>query len=133
MPDELGEGLDPFVQLVEARQDVRSLLWAYVDAHAADDVDRVCDAAAGELLHDIEHDLAVSPRVHEDGSETDVLGQHAQPENMAVDAFELAHKRPHGQPPRRHGQPQQPLDGQAIARGVCVRADARSTTWTFLM
>ncbi len=48
------------------------------------------DAVSGERLKQVHDDLAVSPRVHEERVEPDLVAGHAEPEQMAVHAFQFA-------------------------------------------
>jgi hypothetical protein len=69
----------------------RGLFQADVAFHAAQHIGRIIDAVAGHLLEQVHDRLTVAPRVHEQGIESGLMGGNAQPQQMAVKAFQPCH------------------------------------------
>ena len=75
--------------MASALEDLGLLALVDVAPDAAEGVDGVVDAVAGDHLQEVHDDLAVAPGVHEEGVEADLVAGHAEPEQVAVDALEL--------------------------------------------
>ena len=69
------------------------LLWRHIAAHAANRVDPVVDAVAGDLGEQVHDEFAVAPRIHQERVEPDFVPGDAEPQEVAVDALELGNQR----------------------------------------
>ncbi len=72
--------MDLTLKLAQLLQNPIAMLLREIDADTPDDVHRVGNTAAGEILHNIQGNLAVAPRIHEDGVEADIARQDSQPQ-----------------------------------------------------
>jgi hypothetical protein len=78
---------------IDRDQNLFFLIVGDIAPHAADHIDRVVDAVAGQLREKIHNDFAVAPGIHQKRVETYFMSGDAEPEQMAVDAFQLAYQR----------------------------------------
>ena len=95
-----------------------------VAPHAADLARAEDDAAAGGGFDDVQHLLAHAPGVHEQALEAHGVRHQPQPEQVAVEAGELAPDGPQVQRARRHGDVHDRFDRLAIGLAVDEAADA---------
>jgi len=104
--------------------DLVGLLRRDVELDAAQQVGRVVDAVAAEQLQQVHDRLPVAPGVHEQRVKAGLVGGHAQPQHMAVDALQLGHDQADDLRPLRRLDGGQLLHAQAVGHGVGVGADA---------
>ena len=111
--------MSPLLEDVHRLAHLGELLGGEVAAHAAEGVDAVVDAVAGEAGQDVHDQLAVAPRVHEQRVEADLVAGDAQPQEVAVDALELGDQRADVEPARRDLAARQPLRLAVMNAVVC--------------
>ena len=105
-------------------EDLLALLVGEVAPHAADGVDGVVDPVAADLFQDVHDEFAVAPDQHEHRVEADLVGGHAEPEQMAVQPLQFADQRAQIEPAPGHFQLHDFFDRLNERGGVRVRADA---------
>ncbi len=105
-----------FFQEIQPGQDGGRLFLVDIALHAAQHVRRIVDPVAGQPFEQVHDRLPVTPGIHEEGIETGFVGRYADPEKMAVDAFQFGHQHPDGLGTRRRFHVRQLLDCQAIGR-----------------
>ena len=112
-----------FFQEIQPLADGIHLGLVQVKFHTAQQVGRVVDPVAGQTFEQVHDGLPVTPGIHEEGFEAGFVGRHADPQEMAVDAFQLGHQHTDGLGARRGFHVRQFFDRQAVGHGVDMRTN----------